>query len=198
MSSIYSIYKATNTINNKVYIGFTSKWPLRIIQHKSHSKNSKTAFHRALRKYGENNFNWELLYQSKDLQHTVSTMEPHFISEYNSFGEGGYNLTEGGEGTLGMKYTKETKLMWSKQRKGSGNGMYGKKGVLNPNFGKHCHTDEFKSFRRQQMKDNNPSKLYRVKCVHCNKELSKSNHTRWHGNKCKLYLDLLQSGTATK
>jgi group I intron endonuclease len=195
MSSIYSIYKATNTINNKVYIGFTSKWPLRISQHKSHSKNSKTKFHKALIKYGQNSFSWELLYQSKDLQHTMTIMEPYFIAEYNSFGKGGYNLTKGGEGTIGTKHKKETKLMWSKQRTGSRNGMYGKKGILNPNFGKHCHTDDFKSRKSKQMKENNPSKLYRVKCIYCKKEMSKSNHTKWHGDKCNYFLSLSQSST---
>lgn len=198
MSSIFSIYKAINTINNKVYIGFTSKWPLRISQHLSHSKNSKTAFHKAIQKYGKENFSWELLYQSKDLEHTKTIMEPYFISEYNSFGKNGYNLTEGGEGTFGIKYTEKTKIMWSKQRMGSGNGMYGKRGILNPNFGQKCHTEDFKKSVSERMKQKNPSTSNRLRCVHCNKEMSKSNHTKWHGNKCKTYLSLLQSGTGIR
>ena len=63
--NIYTIYKATNTINGKVYIGFDSKWPRRAQDHKSSSFNEKhkdhhSYFHRAIRKYGWNNFIWEV------------------------------------------------------------------------------------------------------------------------------------------
>ena len=193
MSSIYSIYKATNTINGKVYVGFTSNWPDRIGQHKYESKNSNKAFHRALRKYGENNFDWQLIYQSKELTHTLKTMEPHFIKEYKSFGKNGYNLTEGGEGIFGYTFSEKTIESFKLKRSGSKNPMYGKKGILNPNFGKKCHTKEFKKSRSDYMKNNNPSVLYRVKCEHCQKEMSKSNHTKWHGDKCNYFLS--QSST---
>lgn len=100
--SIYTIYKATNTANHKSYIGFDSHWPNRMRQHICGIKYEKntTKFHRALKKYGKDVFSWEILYQSKDANHCLTVMEPHFIKEYNS-AKSGYNSSTGGEGSLG-------------------------------------------------------------------------------------------------
>lgn len=100
---IYSIYKATNIVNGKVYIGFTKNVSKRIQYHQK-SKKSNNPFHNAIHKYGVKNFTWEILYQSKDHDHTLNAMEPYFIREYNSFidfeNSNGYNATLGG----GKKY----------------------------------------------------------------------------------------------
>lgn len=108
--NIYSIYKATNTLNSKIYIGFTSDFNKRVKKHKAKYKNEKdlcynTKFYRALRKYGFRFFTWEIIYQSKDYEYTINKMENFFIEEYNSF-TSGYNMTLGGEGCYG-KNTKE-------------------------------------------------------------------------------------------
>ena len=82
--NIYSIYKATNKINGKVYIGFDSNWPQRMWEHKSPSNfNKKYKFYNALRKYGLDGFEWNVIYQSLDREHCLHTMEPFFIKEYN-------------------------------------------------------------------------------------------------------------------
>jgi group I intron endonuclease len=97
--NIYSIYKVINSINNKVYIGYTSK-PLekRKLEHfERSSNNSKTRFHLALRKYGVENFVWEVVYQSLDKNHCKNTMESFFINEFDSY-RIGYNSTKGGDG----------------------------------------------------------------------------------------------------
>jgi group I intron endonuclease len=100
---LFTIYRATNITNGKVYIGFDSKWPNRKAQHLKKYKNEryKTAFYSALRKHGEHAFVWDVLYQSEDGDHCLNVMEPQFIAEHQSFGPGGYNLTAGGEGCLG-------------------------------------------------------------------------------------------------
>ncbi len=90
--SIYSIYRVTNKANGKIYIGFTKYWPRRKDQHIY--KKDGNRFHRALIKYGRNNFVWELLYQSTDKYHTLNIMEPYFIKEYDSF-LNGYNDNNG-------------------------------------------------------------------------------------------------------
>jgi len=98
--SIYSIYKIVNQLNGKVYIGFTSKQDCRFISHQKVSKNSKHSkrlLYCAVKKYGWENFNFSIIYQSFDKNHCLTVMEPFFIKEYNSFGSG-YNMTEGGEG----------------------------------------------------------------------------------------------------
>jgi hypothetical protein len=109
---IYTIYKATNLVNDKVYIGFDSKWPNRKEKHKYNSVNPKYAgyyshFYCAIRKYGWENFQFDVLYQSKDKDHTLSEMERHFITEHKSFYGfedcNGYNMTLGGEGFFGSE-----------------------------------------------------------------------------------------------
>lgn len=114
---IYCIYKSTNKITSKSYIGYTaaglSKRKSSHIR-KSFYRNSNAyhnIFHRAIRKYGKDAFEWEILYQSTDKEHTIKEMESHFIKEYNTFKPYGYNMTLGGEGSVGrvgFKHSKET------------------------------------------------------------------------------------------
>lgn len=113
-AKIYSIYKATNRVNGKVYIGFDSNWPRRMTAHRSSSFNPnspsyKVYFHQAIRKYGWQAFDWECIYQSADREHVFGEMENYFIAEYQSFGREGYNSTYGGRGTFGAKHSAEHK-----------------------------------------------------------------------------------------
>lgn len=124
--NIYSIYKATNIITRKVYIGFDSNWPHRILAHKSNSKKYKSKLYQSINKHGWSNFQWEVIYQSKDREHTINVMEKFFIEDYDSF-KCGYNSTLGGEGTFGKKQSEYNKKLLSESRKGSGNPNYGKK-----------------------------------------------------------------------
>jgi len=104
---MYTIYKATNKINGKSYIGFDSNWPRRKKHHEGAFGNC-VLFSRAMKKYGKEAFEWNILYQSKEMEHTLKVMEPHFIEEYETFTEG-YNLTKGGEGIVGLVHSYETK-----------------------------------------------------------------------------------------
>lgn len=101
--NIYTVYKATNTKNNKVYVGFDSYWPNRQKSHESASKKWDTKFYRAIRKYGFENFIWEVIYQSLEYEHTLKVMEPFFIHEHDSYNTG-YNATLGGDGVRLSEY----------------------------------------------------------------------------------------------
>ena len=122
---IYTIYKSVNIVNKKVYIGFDSCWPNRMNQHKNKYKLINLKFYDAIKKYGWNNFEWKILYQSKDGDYTLKNMESYFIKEYNSM-EKGYNMTLGGEGTIGYKHTPEQKLKNSLVNSGFNHINYGK------------------------------------------------------------------------
>ena len=104
---IYTIYRATNTINGKVYIGFDSAWPKRKSDHKTDSSiryNKNNKFYNAIRKYGWNSFVWEPIYQSMDYEYTLNNMETFFIIEYDSIANG-YNTNLGGSsGRLGATW----------------------------------------------------------------------------------------------
>ena len=103
---IYSIYKFVNKINGKCYIGFTKNVKKRLNEHRLSRDN--TYFHNSIKKYGIENFSFEIIYQSKDGQHCKDVMESYFINLYDSFNSG-YNLTHGGEGLLGFNHTETTK-----------------------------------------------------------------------------------------
>jgi group I intron endonuclease len=106
--SIHTIYKIVNNINGKIYIGYDSNWPKRKQSHLYHTKDRNQYIYQAFRKYGTDNFTWEPIYQSKDGKHCLQVMESYFIKEYDSF-KNGYNLTLGGEGTLGRPTQQSTK-----------------------------------------------------------------------------------------
>lgn len=107
-----SIYKITNKINSKVYIGQTWK----LIRHRfSGHKQSKHCIklYSAIQKYGANNFNIELI-TFCSTQETADYLESYFISKYDSINTG-YNLKGGGSHG---KTSEETKVKLSKALKG--------------------------------------------------------------------------------
>ena len=106
MIYLFYIYKYTNKINNKSYIGQTNNIRLRRKGHRSSSKNPNdhqynTPFHMALRKYGEDNFSFEILEEiNEELgRDYLNEREKFYIQEYKTYiRDGGYNLTFGGDG----------------------------------------------------------------------------------------------------
>ena len=116
MSSVYII---TNKINGKQYVGITlGSLKRRMSAHISSSKTSGNGyvFHNALKKYGHESFQQELLYESDSYDH-IKTMEIYFIALYDTYSTGS-NMTLGGEGTLGRYATDATKQKMSKVRTG--------------------------------------------------------------------------------
>jgi len=114
------IYKVTNQINQKYYIGKTEKtFDERKSNHLSDAKNDRGfAFHSAIRKYREENFVWEIVEDGIVDELTLNQKEEHYIALYESFGPKGYNMTKGGEGQKGWVPSDETRAKWSEQRKG--------------------------------------------------------------------------------
>ena len=125
------IYKATNKTNGKSYVGQTIFTIVeRIKGHiKSSNGQSNYYFHRAIRKYGEENFDWKVLSECNNMNE-LNKQEVHYIKEYDTYNSG-YNMTEGGGGTSGYNHTENTGLKMSKTRKGrftgEENSFYGKK-----------------------------------------------------------------------
>jgi hypothetical protein len=186
---IYSIYKATNKINGKSYIGFDSKWPNRKQKHlnksfKENDNHYNSKFHRAIRKHGLDNFEWEILYQSKYGKYCLDEMETYFINHYDTFNNG-YNMTLGGQGSLGIVQSEETRLKRSNSLKGQ---IPWCKGI------KINHTKEnLKKFSENakrlftgQIPWNKGKTLERKSCVHCCKVVDCANMKRWHGDRCKM------------
>ena len=94
------IYKITNLINNKIYIGQSKDIEKRIKEHFWKAKCEKdisynSALHSAIRKYGENNFKWDVV-EECDMQ-TIDEKERYYIQAYNSISPNGYNILIGGQ-----------------------------------------------------------------------------------------------------
>ena len=95
-----SIYKITNQLNNKVYIGKTTKQPL--LWWEKHLQNAFNTnldypLYRALRKYGKDNFSFDIIEDNID-DLILDDREKYWIAFYNSFSGEGYNATAGGDG----------------------------------------------------------------------------------------------------
>ena len=119
------IYKATNKVNGKVYIGQTiNSLEERKRKHKSDSKRIDIVFCRAIRKYGFDNFEWEILCRTNN-RNKLNALEKFYIMCYRKIGSV-YNMTDGGDGTTGYKLTE-----WHKDRI-----RQSKIGKNNPQFGK--------------------------------------------------------------
>jgi group I intron endonuclease len=113
------IYKATNKVNGKVYIGQTIRGlSSRKSDHISTALRNvdNFYFHNSIRKYGSKSFKWETLCECSSLE-DLNKMEKHYIDIYDTF-ESGYNMTIGGEGTLGHTLSEETKKLLSYNNKG--------------------------------------------------------------------------------
>ena len=91
---MYNLYKITNLINNKNYIGITSRNPEeRFAEHK---KPSSTSFiGKAIQSDGIENFSFEVLLTNiKDKD--ISQLECEYIKKFNSLLPNGYNADLGG------------------------------------------------------------------------------------------------------
>lgn len=95
---MYYIYKATNKINGKIYIGQTVDFERRYKEHISskHGKHAKCGFfHKAINEYGKENFDWEIIDTCENEEDAIY-LESKYIVDYNSCVEfensNGYNV----------------------------------------------------------------------------------------------------------
>lgn len=101
------IYLATNQINQKRYVGFTTNTlARRRYQHsydaKRKDRRTDTLFYRAIRKYGIEAFSFEIIKESNDAENLLREWEPKLILEYQSNDRRyGYNTCSGGRGRIG-------------------------------------------------------------------------------------------------
>jgi len=113
------VYEAKNKINGKRYVGKTSR--SLEVRREEHLKNSRSGsdlyFHRALRKYKPETFEWRVLMSCKN-EDDLNKSERICIKMLKTKVLGGYNLTDGGEGAFGYSHSAETKAKMSAAQKG--------------------------------------------------------------------------------
>lgn len=107
---MWIIYKHTNLINNKIYIGQTcqkveERW------RKGKGYDSKTYFAKAINKYGWDNFSHQIIEENILTRQQANEREEYWIKFYHSNDPNyGYNMTEGGDGfnpKTGSYYSKK-------------------------------------------------------------------------------------------
>lgn len=142
------IYKVTNLVNKKVYIGQTIRslkvrWSLHLYK--------GDALYSAINKYGKENFLIEIIDRAETLDE-LNNKEIEYIKLLKTVAPNGYNIRLGGNsgGKLseetrkkiglsgkGRKHTEEWKRKASERSRGANNPMYGK----SPNWGKVCSSE---------------------------------------------------------
>lgn len=135
------VYLITNTINNKRYIGYTTKTlEERFTGHRNKAAAGvDTYLYRAMRKYGVDAFTIEFLSDG------YGDMEKQLIEQLNPE----YNMTPGGDGgntSLSPKY--QAWLDRKPSMVGENNHMYGLRGEDSPNFGKRRSEEQKENHRR--------------------------------------------------
>jgi len=119
----FYIYCYKNKTNGKCYVGKTNNLIGRKYKHRWRAfvENSPLSLYNALRKYGEDNFEFIILdsFYSEDI---IFDIEKFYIKAYKSNQtEFGYNLSEGGEGSSGVRHN-ENQIRANKMKMGSKNG----------------------------------------------------------------------------
>lgn len=153
------VYLATNNINGKIYVGITTRdLKTRVSEHKYDSLHrdgkTRTYFHTAMKKYGFDNFTFEILEKIYDdtptgLISKLRSLEQYYIALLRSSNKStGYNLTDGGEGVFGYKFSEQQRQEMSKARKGRHISDIHKERISefmrsadNPHLGKHLSNE---------------------------------------------------------
>ena len=123
ISNVPGIYRITNTINGKCYIGQSIYLRKRIKRHLSYKcHKDHLALYKAFDKYGIDKFTIEILEtidteKCDDIKYELDKLEIFYIKKYNSY-ISGYNQTLGGDaGIAGYKFTNEQRNKVSKHSK---------------------------------------------------------------------------------
>lgn len=166
------IYRAYHKETGQSYIGQTENLEKRKENHLS-KINDNTLFHQALRQYGWDSFEWEILEDNISIN-KLNEREKYWVEYFNSF-ECGYNQTKGGDyNSRNFKHSEETKKKLSEIKKGT-----------------HLSDESLKK-RREKFKEKNhnykpwnkgkgkpkPEKIYKTK-EEIHDILSEAHKKRW-------------------
>lgn len=187
------IYKITNKINGKIYIGQT----IRSFKERYDGKIENTKnrhLKRAIEKYGSDAFEVDEQLDTAETKEELDEKEQYYINIYGSDQrDKGYNIMSGGSRG---KQAEESKKLISEAQLGEKNHMYGKYGENNPNYScvkKNCfHCGREIMVQRNRIQRNeyfycsdycrknstehlNPKPKIRIKvdCSYCGKEFEK-------------------------
>lgn len=176
------IYCFTNKINQKKYIGQTINPQQRYNAHKSNYKNIKnkeydSLLHRAFRKYGFDNFTYEILVKDINDINILNELEIYYIKYFNTKTPNGYNVEIGG------KNSSKPKTLEHKKKEIWGQAKLNEKEVI--------------ELRKAYANKESPTKIYNEKYkdrIHYNSFLN-----IWSGRRYSLIMpEVFEKGRHTK
>lgn len=107
---VFTAYVATNVVTGKKYVGITSvtvadRWRRHIAEARRRYRNGPMQW--ALRKHGQTAFEVVAAACSRSWA-DIYAVERVLIAQEGSRSPGGYNLTDGGQGVLGLRHSPES------------------------------------------------------------------------------------------
>jgi group I intron endonuclease len=177
VKKVLYIYRITNMLNGKKYIGKHSSGNI-----DNGYYGSGIAVKKAIKKYGKSNFTKDVICICQS-EKELNEMEIYWINKEGTF-LNGYNMTKGGDGTLGRKQTKESiekasasrREYYIKNPKARENiSLFAKSrtGVKNPFYGKtltKSHIDKMTKARVLAITGGSNPSARKIKCVELDKE----------------------------
>ena len=114
------IYLITNKETNQKYVGGSINIKKRLNEHKRSAHINSQYIDRAIKKHGFKNFDYQIITLLPSDWDIISKHEKYWIKYYNTFeNPKHYNLTKGGEGTVGYIPHNSTRQKMSDAKKGS-------------------------------------------------------------------------------
>lgn len=102
---VTAIYTITNKHNGKLYVGISGNIKKRWRAHRN-MDGVCSILYSAFKKYGIENFEFKHIADAFSWKNACE-LEKHLIKEMKTKSPNGYNLTDGGDGTLGFKHSQE-------------------------------------------------------------------------------------------
>lgn len=175
----YTIYKITNILNSKIYIG----------KHKTTNiddgyMGSGTVLKRAIQKYGIDNFTKEILFLL-DSESDMNLKEKELVTEEFVSRTDTYNTALGGQGGKLHSWSEESRTRLSESLKDR-EITWGRK-ISKANTGRTLpeETKHKMSKTRQNRGETKRLNVYK-QCCHCGKSMNLGNLARYHNDNCKL------------
>ena len=181
------VYKITNKLNNKIYIGQTinpieQRWR----EHKNDKKGFCRYLFNAFNQYGRDNFEIKILSKCNSMDE-MNHRETYYIRLFNTLAPNGYNILPGGGNRIVGEETRKRQSSSLKGKLvGKKNGMFGKgkmAGDKNPMFGKK-RTEEARKKISQKLKGRTFSDSHKENISEANRGKKKS----------KVHRDMLSEG----
>ena len=163
--SSYSIYKHTNIINNKVYIGQTCQIPKYRWGNDGQGYKNSPHFYSAIKKYGWNNFKHEILYTNLSSEE-ADTIEQELIKKYQSTNpKFGYNSAPGGKSRVPNDQTRQLQSLSALQRPIVTDETKAKLSKINKGRKKSEETKRKMSIAAKRREQNKTSFRRKIRCI---------------------------------